>query len=46
MIEFVFQKELTLIKQMHQNNVIFVAIAILKILVLSMSHTFSMAFMI
>ena len=35
-----------LIKQMHQKNVIFVAIGILKILVLSMNHIFAMAVMI
>ena len=36
-----------LIKQMHQNNVIFVIIGILKILVLSlsMSHIFAMVVM-
>ena len=35
MIELIFQKELISIKQMHQKNVIFVTIGILKILVLS-----------
>ena len=35
-----------LIKQMHQKNVIFVTIDILKILVLSMSHIFPKAVMI
>ena len=35
-----------LIKQMHQENVIFVIIGILNILVLSMSHIFAMAVMI
>ena len=33
MKKFVFQKELILIKQMHQNNVCFVIIVMLKILV-------------
>ena len=40
------QNELMLIKQMHQNNVTFVTISILKILVLSMSHIFAMVVMI
>ena len=40
MIELIFQTELILTKQVHQKNVIFVTIDILKILVLSMSHTF------
>ena len=44
--ELIFQKELMLIKQMHQKNMIFVTIGILKILVLSMSHIFAMAVMI
>ena len=35
-----------LIKQMHQKNVIFVTIGILKILVVSMSHISAMAVMI
>ena len=35
-----------LIKEIHQKNVIFVTISILKILVLSMSHIFAMAVMI
>ena len=35
-----------LTKQMHQKNVMFVTIGILKILVLSMNHIFSMAVMI
>ena len=46
MIELIFRKELMLIKQMHQKNVIFVIIGILKILVLSVSHIFAMAVMI
>ena len=44
--ELIFQKELMLIKQMHQKNMIFVTIGILKILVLSMSHIFAMVVMI
>ena len=32
-------------KQMHQNNVIFVITGILKILVLNMNHIFAMAVM-
>ena len=44
--ELIFQKELMLIKQMHQENMIFVTIGILKILVLSMSHIFAMVVMI
>ena len=35
-----------LIKQVHQKNVIFVTIGILKILVLRISHGFAMAVMI
>ena len=31
MIELIFQKELMLMKQMHQKNVVFVVIGILKI---------------
>ena len=46
MVELIFQKELMLIKQMHQKNVIFAIIGILKILVLSMSHIFAMTVMI
>ena len=38
--------ELMLIKKMHQKNMIFVTIGILKILVLSMSHIFVMVVMI
>ena len=44
--KLVFQKELMLRKQMDQNNVIFVTIGILKILVLSMSPIFAKAVMI
>ena len=36
MTEVIFQKELMLIKQVHQKNVIFVTIDILKKLVLNM----------
>ena len=32
-----------LMKQVHQNNLIFVTIGILKILVFSMNHIFAMA---
>ena len=39
-IELIFHKELMLIKQMHQKNVIFVIAGILKVLVLSMNHIF------
>ena len=46
MIGFMYLKELILIKQMHQNNVLFVFIGILKILVLSMKRIFAMAVMI
>ena len=35
-----------LIKQMHQKNLIFVTIGILKVLVLNMSHIFAMVVMI
>ena len=41
-IEMIFQKELMLIKGVHQKNVIFVTIGILKILVLSIKHIFAM----
>ena len=44
--ELIFQKELMLIKQIHQKNVILVAIGILKILLLSMSNIFAMVVMI
>ena len=46
MIELIFQKKVVLIKQMHQKNVTFVIIGILKILVLSMNHNFAMVAMI
>ena len=46
MIESIFQKEMILIKQVHQKNVIFATIGILKILVLSMNHIFVMVVMI
>ena len=35
-----------LAKQMHQNNVMFVIIGILKILVLSMDHIFAIVVMV
>ena len=35
-----FQKELTLIKQVHQNNVCFVINGALKMLDLNLNHTF------
>ena len=35
-----FQKELTLIKQVHQKNVCFVIIGILKMLDLNLNHMF------
>ena len=41
-MELIFQKELMLIKQTHQKNVIFVTNGILKILVLDMSQIFAM----
>ena len=37
-----YEKYYMKIKQIHQNNVIFVTIAILKILVLRMNHIFAM----
>ena len=46
MTELIFQKELILIKQVHQKNMIFVTIGILKILVLRMNHIFEMFAMI
>ena len=46
MTEEMFQEELMLTKQMHQNNVIFVIIGTSKILVLNMNHTFVMAVMV
>ena len=44
--ELIFQKGLTLIKQICQKNVIFVTSGILKILVLSMRSIFAMAVMV
>ena len=44
--ELIFQKKLMLIKQMHQKNMIFVTIGILRILVLSMRHIFAVVVMI
>ena len=44
--KLIFQKELMLIKQIYQNNVIFVTIGILKILVLNMNLIFVMDAMI
>ena len=46
MIELIFQRELMLIKEMNQKNVIFVTNGILKILILSMNHIFTMVVMI
>ena len=46
MKELVFQKGLTLIKQIYQKSVIFVTICILKILVLNMYLIFVMDVMI
>ena len=43
MIEWIFQKELMLIKGVHQKNVIFATIGILKTLFLSMNYIFAMA---
>ena len=42
MIELIFHKELMLIEQMHQKNMVFD----LKILVLNMRHIFAMVVMI
>ena len=42
MIELIFKKGLMLIKQIYQKNAVFVAIGILKILVLNMNLTFVM----
>ena len=38
--KLMFQKELTLIKQVHQKNVCFVIIGILKMLDLNLNHMF------
>ena len=46
MKELIFQKGLRLITQIYQNNVIFVTISILKILVLNMSLIFATVVMI
>ena len=46
MMESIFYKESMLIKQVHQKNVIFITIGILRILVLSMNRTFTMAIVI
>ena len=46
MIGFMYLKELILIKQMHQKNLIFAIIGILKILVLNINHISAMAVMI
>ena len=46
MAELIFQKGLMLIKQVHQKNVIFITIGMLKILVLSMNYIFVMVVMI
>ena len=46
MIGLIFQKKLILIKQMHQKNVIFVAIFFFFFNVLSMNHIFAMVVMI
>ena len=40
MKEFIFQKELTLIKQVYEKNVRFVIIGVLKILNLNLSQIF------
>ena len=42
-IKLIFQKELMLVKRVHQKNVIFVTTGILKIMVLITNHTFAMA---
>ena len=44
--ELIFQKKLMLIKQMHQKNMIFVTIGILKILLLNINHIFAIAVLI
>ena len=45
MIELLLQKELAMIKQMHQKNVCFVTIGILKMLDINFNHVFVMAVM-
>ena len=42
MKKLILQKELALIKQVHQKNECFVIIGILKILVISLNHKFVM----
>ena len=42
MKDLMFQKELILIKQMHQKSARFVIIGISKILVINLNHTFVM----
>ena len=42
MKKLILQKELALIKQVHQKNECFVIIGILKILVMSLNHKFVM----
>ena len=42
MKKLILQKELALIKQVHQKNECFVVIGILKILVISLNHKFAM----
>ena len=44
--KFMFQKGLTLIKQVHQKNVCFVIIGILKMLDLNLNHMFVINVMI
>ena len=46
LLELIFQKELMLTKQVHQKNVIFITIAITKILSLSINHIFAMVVMV
>ena len=46
MTDLIFQKVLMLIKQIYQNNVIFVTIGILKKLVLNMRSIFAMVVII
>ena len=46
MIESIFLKELMLMEQVHENNVIFVTYGILKILVLNMNCIYALVAMI
>ena len=46
MKELMFQKKLTLLSQMNQNNVCFTIIGILKTLIISLNHMFVMDAMI